>query len=396
VPSDFGGRIRSFHMLKELAKRHRVTFATFYRHQPDDPHHELKRLFEKLVLIPLPLPEGRSWKDYFLYAATFFSRLPHSMAKYYRPQVRRAIQRLLSEDTFDVVVCDFIYPAGVIDWSIPAKIVLFTHNIEAEVWERQSQVSRSLLWRLASRLEYRAMRVAEEKYVRLADHVVAVSQANKNFFAQYVPADRITVVSTGVDAEFFCPNPLAEQPNHVVFTGSYDWLPNADAMEWYFHEILPLARKEIPDLETWVIGKSPSATLRRFAESDPKFHVTGRVDDVRPYIDRASVYIVPMRSGSGTRLKVFEAMASGKAILSTPTGVEGLPVEHGHSAILAGTAEEFARQLVDLLRDAPLRNRLGRQARALVEERYSWTKAGEEFESILAGTVAAGKDRQLS
>jgi sugar transferase (PEP-CTERM/EpsH1 system associated) len=383
VPLDYGGRIRSFQMVKALAERHQVTLVTFYREQADDAHPALRSLFHKLVLVPLRLPAARSWGDVRMYASTFFSGLPHTMAKYYQPVLRQAVDDLMRNDAFDVVVCDFVFPAGLLDWSGRVKTVLFTHNVEAEVWERQARVARSWVERLASRLEYRAMTKAEEKYLRLADHVVAVSERNKEVFAKWIPAEKITVVSTGVDAEYFRPSPESELPNQVVFTGSYDWMPNRDAAEWYFQDIRPLIRERIPDLVSWMVGKAPTASMERFAAEDPGFKVSGRVDDVRPYIAQCPVYIVPMRSGSGTRLKIFEAMAAGKAIVSTPTGAEGLPVKHERDILLAETAQEFAQQVTRALKDGALRQRLGAAARALVEERFSWQRVGEEFEAIL-------------
>jgi len=382
VPLDFGGRIRSFQMVKALAERHDVTLVTFYREQVDDPHPQLKSMFRELVLVPQRLPEPRTIGDLLLYAKTFTSGLPHSMAKYYTPALRQKVQDVLRRE-FDVIVCDFVYPAGLLNWTGRGKTVLFTHNVEAETWGRQAKVASGWMERLASRLEYRAMTAAEKKYVGLADHVVAVSDRNKAFFSHYVPAERITVVSTGVDADYFRPTPESELPNQVVFTGSFDWMPNRDAAEWYFDEILPRIREQIPEVGTWMVGKSPSASMRRRAEADPSFHVTGRVDDVREHLRTCPVYVVPMRSGSGTRLKVFEAMAAGKAIVSTTAGAEGLPVAPEQNILVADSASEFARQVVRALRDENLKRRLGAAARALVEEGFSWKRVADEFEDIL-------------
>ena len=369
-------------MVTELAGRHDVTLVTFYREQAVDLHPQLRNLFSDLVLAPLRLPASRSAGDFLLYASTFPTGFPHTMAKYYTKELRRKVEDTLRRG-FDVVVCDFIFPAGLLNWSSGTKIVLFMHNVESEIWGRQAQVARSWVERTASRMECRGLRKAEEKYVRLADHVVAVSERNKKVFAQYAPPGRITVVSTGVDPVYFHPTPEAELPDRVAFTGSYDWAPNRDAAEWYFDEILPKIREGVPGIESWIVGKNPPASLRRRAEADPAFHVTGRVEDVRVYLRPCPVYVVPMRSGSGTRLKVFEAMASGKAVVSTPTGAEGLPAVHEREILLADSPAEFARQVVRVLKDDGLRRRLGAAARSLVEERFSWKKVAEEFEAIL-------------
>ncbi len=386
VPLDFGGRIRSFHMVKALAERHDVTLFTFYPEQAVDLHPQLKSMFSGLVLTPQRLPPSRSALDYLLYASTFFTGLPHSMAKYYTKALRRKLDETLRRG-FDVVVCDFMFPAGLLDWNSGTKIVLFTHNVESEIWERQARVARSWVERTGSRREYRTMREAEKKYARLADHVVTVSERNREFFAQYAPPGRVSVVSTGVDLDYFHPTPEAELPDRVVFTGSYNWPPNRDAAEWYCDEILPLIRAQVPGIESWIVGKSPPASLLRRAEAGPAFHVTGRVEDVREYLRPCPVYVVPMRGGSGTRLKVFEAMASGKAIVSTPMGAEGLPVVHERDILLADSPAEFARQVVRVLKDEGLRRRLGSAARSLVEESFSWKKAAGEFEAILLRTV---------
>jgi glycosyltransferase involved in cell wall biosynthesis len=246
-------------------------------------------------------------------------------------------------------------------------------------------VAGSWVERVASRLEYRAMTRAEEKYVRLASHVVAVSDRNKEFFTRYVPAEKDHGGLHRSRRGLLSPSPESEIPNQVAFTGSYDWMPNQDAAEWYFQEILPLTSRKCSGLVTWMVGKAPTASMERFAKEDPSFRVTGRVDDVRPFIAQCPVYIVPMRSGSGTRLKIFEAMAAGKAIVSTPTGAEGLPVQHERDILLAETADGFAKEVTRALKDAGLRRRLGAAARTLVEERYSWKKVAEEFEAILQG-----------
>jgi glycosyltransferase involved in cell wall biosynthesis len=166
-----------------------------------------------------------------------------------------------------------------------------------------------------------------------------------------------------------------------------DWAPNEDAIDWYSREVLPLIRSEYPDVVTWAVGRNPPASLRALGRAIPNLHITGRVDDIRPYLDRACVYITPMRSGSGTRLKIFEAMASGKAIVSTSIGAEGLPVQHEKNILLAETPQDFARQCVRLLRDPDLRHSFGSAARRLVEEKYSWARVVDDFEEIVRSAV---------
>ena len=255
VPLDFGGRIRSFHMLKELARRHSVTVLTFYPQVAgDDPHAALAPLFEELVLVPLPLPKKRSVSEYLDYARLLSAPHAYSMQKYYRPELRRAVTGLFSRKSFDAIICDFIYPAGVLDWS-PAgtPVLLFTHNVEAEIWERQYRVSSNPIRKLMFWLEYQRLTRAEEHYAKRAAHVLAVSESNRQFFGRYTGgAEKVTLLPTGVDTDYFQPAPGSEQERTLVFTGSMDWVPNHDAMEYFYRDILPLIRAGEPAVETWM------------------------------------------------------------------------------------------------------------------------------------------------
>jgi glycosyltransferase involved in cell wall biosynthesis len=310
------------------------------------------------------------------------------MEKYYRPELRRAVNDLFSRKSFDVVVCDFVYPAGVLNWLTKTPIVLFTHNVEAEVWERQYKVASNPLWKLIFRREYRGLARAEKRYASLSAHILAVSDGNRQFFAGCVGGiEDVTLIPTGVDTDYFHPAPNEERDNQLVFTGAMDWAPNHDAMVWFYRDILPRIRSSAPQVETWIVGRNPSASLRGLVGGDDRIHITGRVDDIRPYVNRACLFVLPMRTGSGTRLKVFEAMAAGKAIVSTPTGAEGLPVQDSHNIMLASTAEEFAARVLHLLQDASRRRQLGNNARELAEAGYSWKAAADHLERALQHVV---------
>ena len=394
VPPDYGGRIRSFQMLRELARRHEVTFVTYYPRDPNDRHTELASLFARLVLVPVDIPKSRSLAGLWNYAKLLFSEHAYSIEKFYRPEVRRAVTSLLQSQPFDAVVCDFIHPAGLLDWSGATPVVLFTHNVEAEVWDRHRKVARNWLWKLASYLEWKALTRDERRYVSAAAAVVAVSERNKEHFARYARPSAVRAIGTGVDSGYFRPAPEDEQPGQLVFTGAMDWPPNQDAVEWYARDILPLIRRDYPGAVTWIVGRNPPSSVRALERAHPDLRVTGAVDDIRPYLSRAPVYIVPMRSGGGTRLKVFEAMASGKAIVSTAIGAEGLPVEHEKNILLAETPEEFSRECVRLLGDEGLRRRLGSEARSLVESKFTWSRAVDELERVIRSVVEQSRVEQ--
>jgi glycosyltransferase involved in cell wall biosynthesis len=171
----------------------------------------------------------------------------------------------------------------------------------------------------------------------------------------------------------------------MVFTGSMDWMPNQQGVLFFTSEVLPHIHAEVPDADLWIVGRYPSSEIQQL--SSAKIHVTGRVNDIRPYLEKAPVYIVPLLSGSGTRIKIFEAMAMGKAVVSTSLGAEGLPVTHGQNILIADHPREFADAVVRVLRDRELAGRVGRAARALVEKQFTWKSAAAQFESILQESI---------
>jgi glycosyltransferase involved in cell wall biosynthesis len=370
-------------MARELAQRHAVTLFTFYAGHPHDEHPSLRAPFAEVIALPLRLPERQSFREIARYAALLFTGQPYTMRKYYLPKLRRRIRQVLAERRFDAIICDFIYPAGILDWRLPCPKILFTHNVEARPWERLCRVTPNWFWKAAAFLEFRTLTRAERKYARLADHVLTVSEVDREFFGQYVPEEKITALPTGVDVDFHTPAPDEERDGTIVFTGSMDWMPNEDGVEWFLRDVFPRILQQAPDAVFWVVGRNPSGRLRALAAAIPNVEITGRVDDIRPYIRRGSVYVVPLRSGSGTRLKIFEAMATGKAIVSTTLGAEGLPVQDGADIVLADDAESFARETVALLRDGTRRRALGAAARARVAENHGWGAVTDRLERVL-------------
>ncbi|MBI3491888.1 MAG: glycosyltransferase [Acidobacteria bacterium] len=185
---------------------------------------------------------------------------------------------------------------------------------------------------------------------------------------------------TGVDTSYFHPNGARAAAAELVFTGSMDWFPNEDAVLNFVDAILPRIRAAVPAVTLSVVGRAPSAPLRAAVEAAGG-RVTGTVPDVRPFVDRASVYVVPLRVGGGTRLKIFEALAMGKAVVSTSVGAEGLPIAPGVHFVQADEPRAFADAVVSLLRDPARRRALGAAGRRLVEEKYSWTQVARQFEA---------------
>ena len=387
VPPDSGGKIRSYNILRQLAKHHAVTFFSFYAAHENDAHEELSKIFQRVIQMPLDLPSAKGAGELLDYAAHFFSREPYNLTKYCRPVVRKKLRALLQEETYDVILCDFLVTAGAIPWDWPCPKVLFSHNVEAVIWQRHYKVARNPLWKALSWREWKRMEAAERRYLQKADHVVAVSENDREAFSRFLDPQKLTVTQTGADTEFFQPSGEKEMPNSLVFTGSMDWLPNEDAILYFADKILPLIRRQVPDATLCVVGRKPSRRLQDLASRVPNIQLTGWVEDVRPYVAQRAVCIVPLRIGGGTRLKIFEAMSMAKAVVSTSIGAEGLLVNNGEHILLADDPASFAESTVRLLGNASRRTEIGQAARHLVQENYSWATVSKGFAQVLESVV---------
>jgi polysaccharide biosynthesis protein PslH len=383
LPLDSGGKIRSYHILRELAGKHEVTYFGFHAAEENSAHRELEQIFDRVVCSPIQLPQAKSAAELLRYARGIFSTQPYSIRKYCQPQVVRDLRGLTANSNFEVLVCDFLVAAGAVPWDLPIPKVLFTHNVEALIWKRHYDVARNPLWKLLSWREWQTMSRAERTYLQAADHVLTVSQTDSDFFADIVPASKLTVIPTGVDIDRF--QPLNNEiESTLVFTGSMDWLPNEDGIFYFVQEILPKIRQQVPNVKLQVVGRKPSPRLQALAaERSDHVSLTGWVDDIRPHLGRGTVCVVPLRIGSGTRLKIFEAMAMEKAVVSTTIGAEGLPVRHGTHLLLADAPDDFADSVVKLLQDSATRQKLGRAARELVATKYGWASVARDFASAL-------------
>ncbi|MGH9890885.1 MAG: glycosyltransferase family 4 protein [bacterium] len=382
VPLDSGGKIRSFHIAKELAKSHEVTLFTFYVGDSSDEHEKLTSVFAKVVTHPLTVSTGRGIAETFRYLATFLASLPYSITKYCRPEVAHHLEEVLAGERYHVILCDFVNAAGVIPFGIGIPVVIFTHNVEATIWKRHWEVATNPVWKYAFKREYERMRTAELGYLRRATHVLTVSDTDTTSLRRDLGAAKITTIPTGVDVDYFRPVG-GEEADSLVFTGSMDWMPNEDGILHFVEHVLPLIRKKRPNVKLCVAGRNPGNKIKALSDRDACIEVTGRVGDIRKYIAKGSVFVVPLRVGSGTRLKIFEAMAMGKAVVSTTIGAEGLPVTSGAHIILADEPNEFAASVCRLLASREERARIGNTARRLMEEKYSWEEVAKSVESVL-------------
>lgn len=383
-PVDKGGKIRTYNMLKELKRSHRITYLTLDDGTGDEKAQNLASQYcHELVRIPHQVRPKFTVGFYAELAQNLASSLPYAIKKYESEGMRREVTKRTQAGTFDVLVCDFLAPAVNMPQALDCPSVLFQHNVEALIWKRHYESQTNPLKKAYLYRQWLKMRTFERQACSRFDSVVAVSREDRELIQQDYRVKTVFDVPTGVDTAFFRPNgKVQSRPNSLVFTGSMDWLPNEDAIRYFTEQIMPRIKQELPNVVLTVVGRDPYPALKELSKRDPAVIVTGRVDDVRPYMDDAAVYIVPLRIGGGTRLKIFEAMAMEKAIVSTTIGAEGLPVKEGVELLLADTPEEFAQAVVRVLGQQDLATELGQRAATRVRREFGWDKVAEKFAAI--------------
>jgi sugar transferase (PEP-CTERM/EpsH1 system associated) len=383
-PVDKGGKIRTYHLLKQLKADHQITYLTLDDGSaPGGAEDDAVEYCHDLIRIPHLTREKFSTGFYAELAVNMASPLPYAIRKYKSEQMTKAIEQATSKDHFDVVICDFLAPAVNLPRDLKTPVVLFQHNVEASIWQRHYEIQKNAVKKRYLYWQWRKMQKFERDACRRVDCVIAVSEADAQMMQRDYGVAKVYDIPTGVDVEFFRPtSEIATRSNSLVFTGSMDWLPNEDAMQYFINDVMPLVRQAVPDLRLTIVGRSPYPSLVELAQRDPNIAVTGRVDDVRPYIEEATAFIVPIRIGGGTRLKIYEAMAMEKPVISTTVGAEGLNVSDGEELLLADTPADFARAVIRVLGEPGLARQLAMTGAQTVRERYSWNKVTEEFDSI--------------
>lgn len=383
-PVDKGGRIRTFHMLRELKREHHITYLTLDDGSSGaDARARAAEYCHELVCVAHRTRPKFSAGFYRDLVHNLASRLPYFIKKYESAALRREIVARTARDRFDLLVCDFLMPSVNVPPGLRCPTVLFQHNVEAMIWKRHYEVQRNPIKKLYLYGQWRKAVRFERDACRRFDQVVAVSREDRETMRREYGVETVADVPTGVDTAYFRPSGAGgRDPHNLVFTGSMDWLPNDDAVRYFVKEVLPLVRQSVPDVTLTVVGRNPYPALLELSGRDPSVIVTGRVDDVRPFMERAAAYVVPIRIGGGTRLKIYEAMAMEKPVVSTTVGAEGLPVRDGRELLLADTPGAFAEAVVRVLRDEDFTRELAGRAAGLVRERFGWDKAAGEFAEI--------------
>lgn len=380
-PLDQGGRIRTAGILRAMkGGAFEIVLASPVPPDVERFAAEIESVCDRFIAWPAP---RRAAMERALMLA---GALPVAVASDRSREGRRLVGEALVEA--DLLVADFPHAAALLE-HVPERSVIFTHNVEAEIFERHAKVA-GWPMRLVWASQARKMRRFEGETLRRFATAIAVSARDAAVLARDYGHPRVRPIPTGVDLEFHAyGQPAARvEPGGgtVVFSGAMDWPANVDGLRFLMEEVWPLVRARRPAVRGVGVGRNPSEALRAQG-AKLGWSFTGYVDDVRPHVRAADVSVIPLRVGSGTRLKAFEAMAAGRPMVSTSLGVEGLDVTPGEHLLVADDAAGFAQAILRLLDDDTLRLGMARAARDLVEAKFGWDVVARAFEAICQETL---------
>jgi glycosyltransferase involved in cell wall biosynthesis len=393
-PHDTGGKIRVLNLLRHLARWHEIVYLCNLRPGDEAYLPQMKALGLRVEGVPKQDSRRRSARYYGEAVVNLFSPQPFTVARNFDRALKARAAALVGTGAFDLMICDGVQmtPHFV---DLPVPKILFQHNVEARLLERHAQHDPTWLRRRYMAAQHSKMCRFEADYGARFDAVIAVSELDRQAFERDYSWRQVRAIDTAVDLDYFQPAGRPEQADRVVFVGSMDWLPNQDGVRFFLEEVWPRIRARRPTATFQVVGRDPPAKLCRFSGSDG-IEIAGTVPDVRPYLEEAAVVVVPILVGGGTRLKIYEAMAMGKAVVSTTIGAEGLVYTPGQHLLVADEPAAFAEAVVSLLKAPPFRRHLGAAARRLVNQCFSAETVARQFESICQDTLHRLNGRAVS
>jgi sugar transferase (PEP-CTERM/EpsH1 system associated) len=380
-PANTGKRTRSFNLYRRLAGKFQICYLA-YGEAGSMGTNALREQGIEPIAVCDRVPPKHGAMFYLRLIANLCSALPYIVTSHHSRMYQLAVRDALTRFQPDVVLCEWLpYVIYAKTLSTVTRLVS-AHNIEADIWRRYHETERNAARRWYIRRQWRKVERFERAAVHWVDGALAVSALDRAELRRSRTDLPTRIVPNGVDLDYFSPTPQPHCRRQLVFTGSMDWRPNQQAARYFAGEILPRLRGSRPQLECTFVGRDPPSEIRAL-ERMPGIHVTGTVDDVRPYVERAAVYIVPLQIGGGSRLKILEALAMGRPVVSTGVGAEGLEVRNQQHLILADDPAHFAYEVLRLLDDPVRCAELGNAGRQLVEEKYGWDRSAGELEAFI-------------
>jgi sugar transferase (PEP-CTERM/EpsH1 system associated) len=378
-PPNKGDKLRAFNIIKYLSKKHSVSLVCLADNKEDLGYtDDLGKVCSCVDIIPLNTFFSKIRSLFY-----FFSNLPLTLAYFYSGKMKKLVKEKIEKEKFDLI---FIYCSSMAQYalnfkSIP-KIIDFV-DVDSDKWRQYADYS-SFPKSIIYKMEERRLKEYEKVIVNSVNHSIVTSQAEAELFKSFIPGIRVSVLPNGVDYEYYKPDSCTGEKNSLVFMGQMNYFANVEGVLYFCREILPLIRKEVPDIRFYVVGSNPVKAIKQLT-SDKNVVVTGFVDDVRPYVVDSAVCVVPLRIARGIQNKVLEAMASGVPVVTTTKGNEGINAKTGEEIFINDNPEDFAESVLRLMDNPQLRASVSAKARRLVENKFSWELNLQKLENILLG-----------
>jgi polysaccharide biosynthesis protein PslH len=386
-PPIWGSGIRVFELVRHLARNNDVTLLAHAGPDDEGKIEAMRAICAEVHTVSLDRPPGATSRAAQL--ASLWSPLPHHVLRLRSRELQAALNRLLRCERFDLVQLESS-PLAELRIDSDAPVVLDEHNIEYELLRRACETEPGLHRKAFNWLEYVKFRRHEEASWGRVRALAVTSDREAAIVNGRLPGATVAVIPNGVDLDYFVPSEEAADPDSIVFTGLMSYRPNLDAVGFFAHQVLPKIRRARPKTRFTVVGWGSVEQIR--AHVGPGVEVTGRVPDVRPYLRSAAVVTVPLRVGGGTRLKVLEALATARPVVSTALGCEGIDVHDGEHLLIRDDASSQAEAVLELMGEPRRADRLGLRGRRLVEQQYGWASSADKlealFERLLEGRAA--------
>jgi glycosyltransferase involved in cell wall biosynthesis len=378
-----GGRIGYFNPIRYLSRRIEIVLVSIIDPTSVQFVDEMNR-----YCLDVKVHQTRRSR-YVALGRGLFGEPPGTAAKYYDPEFGRLIQSAIEEWNIDLVELQHLNTASYRAWVGPAPVLLREHNIEYKVWERQAQYANNVLERLYVSMVAPRIKAYEATVAPQFDRCITVSEADTGYLRDVAPTAKIETIPSGVDTEYFMSgDDFPEEPYAIVLTGGFSWQPKQHNLRVLLTQIFPRIRARLPNATLTVVGQGVPDEFHALAYKIPGVTLTGGVPDVRPYLRKAALAINYLETGGGIALKVLEAMAMRKPVLSNSLGCEGIRVQHGENVFLADGVESFAEAAVLLLQNTSIRQRIAEGGYQLAKKEYGWDRLADQFEDCYASVLS--------
>jgi len=387
-PPDDGGKIGIFNLTKYLSLRgHKIVLLSIISRRTKETPRNIEGLRKWCDVRAVYKNTETNLCGLFL---NLFSRIPYPISKYHTSKLKEAVKKILSNGRFNLVHIDSLHMAyygEFIQHEFELPVVLREHNVQTTIMERYYQRQRNPLVKLYAYLQWKKMHRYEAKICEIFDKCLMITEEDKERIERMNPSVKTCIIPAGVDTSYFYPLKIEEESGSLVFVGDLSWLPNVDGVLWFYSRVWPRIKKASLPVKFYVIGRRPPEKIRKLSKKDKNIVVTGFVRDIRPYVAKCSVYVVPLRIGGGMRLKILEAMAMERPVVATSVGAEGIMATERENIMLADGEADFAERVVELLKERNLRRRVAQGGKRLIERKYRWETVvealGKEYFRVL-------------